>query len=132
MRNGDVEAWLYTGTINCPISSTTKSDLKMEFISHNYYNDVGNQGANQDSITIFQFKSGLSSGEFKGNGQAYRLGRSNNPTAIRVVQDTNDRYHIYARYGRFSDGSLVSVTYARLFYFAIYNNEYEFRRGDIY
>ena len=77
------------------------------------------QGANQDSITIFQFKSGSGSGAFQGNGQAYRLGRVNNPSAIRVVQDTNDRYHIYARYGRFSDGSLVSVSYPRLFYFEI-------------
>jgi hypothetical protein len=65
----------------------------MEFISHNYYNDVGSVGANQDSITVLQFKSGSSSGPFKGNGQAYRLGKSGNPTAIRVVQDTNDRYH---------------------------------------
>ena len=90
----------------------------MEFVSHNYYNDVGNQGRNQDSITVFQFKAGLSSGDFQGNGQAYRLGRSNNPSAI-VVQDTNDRYHIYARYGKYSDGSLVSVSYPRLFYFEI-------------
>jgi hypothetical protein len=91
----------------------------MEFVSHGYYNDVGTFGAEQDSITVFQFKSGSSSGAFKGNGQAYRLGCANNPSAIRVVQDTNDRYHIYARYGRFSDGSLVSVSYPRLFYFEI-------------
>jgi hypothetical protein len=115
--NGNTIRFIYLGTIDCPIASPTKSDLKMEFTSHSYYNDVGNQGQNQDNITILQFKAGSSSGQFQGNGQAYRLGRSNNPSSIRVVQDTNNRYHFYARYNEFSDGSMVSVSYPRRFYF---------------
>jgi hypothetical protein len=66
---------------------------------------------------MMQFKTGSTASTFKGNAQAYRIGKITNPGNIRIVQETliPDRYHFFAFYGAFSDGSLITITSTRPF-----------------
>jgi hypothetical protein len=71
----------------------------MEFTSHNYYN---NTSIDQDCYIMMQFKSGSHDTQaFKGNAQAYRIGKAVNPQIIRIVQETlnPDRYLFFAFMG---------------------------------
>ena len=56
MINGGEAQWLYIGNYICPINAATKSNLKIEFVGHSYYNDV-DVIDNQDSMLIFRFKT---------------------------------------------------------------------------
>jgi hypothetical protein len=65
---GGVPQWLYFGNYISSIASADKSDLKIEFVGHSYYND---SNADQDSMTIIRFKTGSKeTSPFKGNGIA--------------------------------------------------------------
>ena len=66
-----------------------------------------------------RFKSGsITSGSFQGNGQAYRLGKNNSPSIIRIVQNANStRFNIYALFEPFSDGTIISISSPLLYDF---------------
>ena len=123
VNNGGTPQWLYIGNYISSVAggagNPDKANLKIEFISHSYYNDV-DVIDNQDSMIIFRFKTGsTTTSPFKGNGTAYRIGKAMNPSIIRIIQEgtdgfvegqNTDRYHFYAYYGHFSDGSLITIT----------------------
>ena len=71
--NGNSTKWYDLGWYE-----TTGGDLKIEFTSHSYFNDVANVGNTQDSIIVLRFKGGTNtdSSLFPGNAQAYRLGKN--------------------------------------------------------
>jgi hypothetical protein len=72
LQNGGNGGWFNIGRYVTTNNGDTKTDLKMEFISHSYYNDTN---ASQDSIVILRFKTGSHATQtFKGNAQAYRIG----------------------------------------------------------
>ena len=86
-------------------------------MGHNNYWDAPIAG--QDGITILRFKTGNASAGslFKGNGQAYYIGAQSQPFSFIIQQsqisisptETRTRYHVFACFGNYSNGSSVII-----------------------
>jgi hypothetical protein len=51
--NDDTEGWYYLGAYKTSYGNDDNSDLKIEFVSHSYFNDTN---SSQDALTILRFK----------------------------------------------------------------------------
>ena len=89
--------------------------MLLEFVGHSYWNDPGKD---QDSITTLRFKGGGTTlRTFQGNGEAYYIGYQSKPSEFIIQQsqvsisptDTRKRFHVFAGFGNYSNGSSVIV-----------------------
>ena len=106
-------------------NDASTSDLLLEFVGHSYWNDPGKD---QDSITTLRFKGGGTTlRTFQGNGEAYFIGSQSQPSEFIIQQsqvsisptDTRKRFHVFAGFGNYSNGSSVIVKCNSFIYIGI-------------
>ena len=106
--------YVYVGHYTTANDAST-SDMLLEFVGHSYWD---NPGKGQDSMTSLRFKGGNTAlGVFQGNGQAYYIGSQSHPSVFIIKQsqvsisptETRKRFHVFAGFGNYSNGSSVIV-----------------------
>ena len=103
-------SWIYIGNYDSvDFNGGKNTDLKLEFTAHA---GIFNACSSQDGMVTFRFKAGnTSTYQFRGNAQAYYIGKKCTPQEFRVSVNPSalNIYQIYAYFPDNFDGSSITI-----------------------